>query len=114
MLPLRLVYTEFAEAELADVYVWLKKFGAEVAEQWLDGLMEKLDREAALLGAVSLRRQRAPDAPEGRDLFLLLYRTGGRQGSPWHVVYELQDADGDGDVDTLCVVRVRHAAAQDP
>src|SRR4051794_25991541 len=114
MSPLRLTYSEPAEAELAAAYSWLTTFGFEVAENWLNGLTEVLEREAALLSAVSLRRQRAPDAPEGRDLYILLYRTGARRGSPWHVVYELRDEDGDGQDDTLCVVRIRHAARGGP
>lgn len=108
--PLRITYTEPAEAEVADAYAWLQTFGFDVAEMWLAGLTETLEREAALLAVVSLRRPLAPDAPEGRELFLLLYRTSGRRGSPWHVVYELVDQDGLGRADTLRVVRVRHAA----
>lgn len=110
MLPLRLAYSEAAEGELAKAYAWLQTFGVEVAERWLAGLAETLEREAALLAAVSLRRPRAPDSPEGRDLFVLLYRTRGGRGSAWHLVYEVSDADGDGSADTLVVLRVRHAA----
>ena len=76
-------------------------------------MTDSLDEEAALLSSVSLRRMRAPDAPVDRELFHLLYRTGGRRGSPWHIVYELVDADGDGRTDILRVVRVRHAARGD-
>lgn len=112
-LPLRVTYTEPAEAEIADAYLWLQTFGLDVAEKWLVGLTEQLESEAELLSTVSLRRQRAPDAPEGRELFLLLYRTSGRRGSPWHIVYELLDEDNDGKTDTLRVVRVRHAARRE-
>src|ERR1051325_1431396 len=114
MLPLRLIYTEPAEGELTAAYRWMSTFGAEVGERWLDGLTEALAREAQLVATVRLRRQRAPDAPEGRDLFVLLFRTGGRRGSPWHVVYELRDEDGDGRQETLCVVRIRHGARRGP
>ena len=113
-LPLRIAYTEPAEAEVADAYAWLQTFGFEVAEKWLTGLTAALEREAGLLAAVSLRRPLAPDAPEGRELFLLLYRTSGRRGSPWHLAYELVDEDGDGKTDTLRVVRVRHATRAEP
>ena len=109
--PLRVLFTEPAEAEVADAYQWLQTFGFDVAEEWLAGLTATLTREAELLGAVSLRRSLAPDAPPGRELFLLLYRTSGRRGSsPWHVAYDLLDEDGDGVTVTLRVVRVRHAA----
>src|SRR5688572_29731601 len=64
-LPLRIAYTEPAEAELSEAYVWLQTFGPEVAGKWLTGLVEALENEAALLAAVPLRRQRAPDAPPG-------------------------------------------------
>jgi plasmid stabilization system protein ParE len=113
-LPLRVTYTEPAEAEIAGAYEWLQTFGLDAAEKWLDGLSDALQKEAALLAAVSLRRPLAPDAPEGRELFLLLYRTGGRRGSPWHIAYELVDEDGDGKTDTLRVARVRHAARGEP
>ena len=109
-LPLRIEYTEPAEAELSEAYIWLQTFGADVAEKWLTGLVEALESEAALLAAVPLRRRRAPDAPPDRELFVLLYRTSRGHGSPWHVVYELTDEDRDGKRDTLRVVRVRHAA----
>jgi plasmid stabilization system protein ParE len=114
MSQLRVTYSEPAEAELEAAYSWLCTFGFEVAERWLEGLSAAIKREAELLGAVTLRRQRAPDAPEGRALFVLLYRTGVRRGSPWHIVYELRDEDGDGREDTFCVVRVRHAASGGP
>ncbi|MDQ2688311.1 MAG: type II toxin-antitoxin system RelE/ParE family toxin [Armatimonadota bacterium] len=108
-IPLRIVYTEPAEAELAEAYEWLLTFGLDVAEKWLDGLTKTLERESALLAAVSLRRPLAPNAPEGRELFLLLYRTSGRRGSPWHIAYDLLDEDDDGKTDTLRIVRIRHA-----
>jgi len=111
--PLRVTYTEPAEAEIADAYAWLQTFGFDVAEKWLSGLAITLEREAALLAAVSLRRALAPDAPMGREVFLLLYRTSGRRGSPWHIAYELIDEDGDSKADTLRVVRVRHAARRE-
>ncbi len=107
---LRITYTEPAEAEVADGYAWLQTFGLDVAEKWLSGLAAALEKEAALLAAVSVRRALAPDAPPGRELFVLLYRTSGRRSSPWHIAYEQVDEDGDGTMDTLRVVRVRHAA----
>ncbi len=108
--PLRVTYTEPAEAEVADAYAWLQTFGLDVAEKWLSGLTAALEEEAALLAAVSIRRALAPDAPPGRELFLLLYRTSGRRSSPWHIAYEQVDEHGDGTMDTLRVVRVHHAA----
>ena len=108
------MYTETAEAEIDDAYVWLQKFDLDTAEKWPIGLTAVLESEARTIAAVSLRRQRAPDTPVGMELFLLLYRTGGRRGSPWHIVYELLDDDGDGKIDKLCVIRVRHAARAGP
>lgn len=109
-LPLRVIYTEPAEAELADSYDWLLNFGLDVAEKYLVGLTEALEREAALLTVVPLRCTLAQTAPDGREMFLLLYRTSGRRGSPWHIAYELLDEDEDARIDTLRVTRVRHAA----
>jgi hypothetical protein len=107
---LEVEYTEPAEAELDAAYEWLRSIDLEVAEKWLTGLTNAIAREAALLTSVAFRRPRAPDPVQGRDLYVMLYRTAGRRSSPWHVVYELADADEDGETDTLRVIRIRHAA----
>ena len=111
--PLRITFSETAEAEVENAYLWLQRFGFETAEKWLSGLNHLLEEEAALLASVQVRRQRAPDSPNDRELFILIYRTGRRRSSPWHVVYEIVDQDDDGQLDTLRVVRVRHAARQE-
>ena len=110
-MPLRVTYTEPAEAEVAEAYEWLQGIGLDAAERWLGGLTKAVQEEADRQSAVSLRRPVAADSPEGRPLSLLLYRTSGRRSSAWHVGYELVDEDADGQPDTLRVVRVRHAAA---
>jgi plasmid stabilization system protein ParE len=105
-------YTETAEADLAEAYEWMRSFGLDVAEGWLAGLTRTLDTEAELMAGGVFRRRLLPDtsAFPGRTVYELLYRTGGRRGSPWHVGYELIDCDSDGVTDTLRVVRIRHAA----
>src|SRR5688500_17883005 len=106
---MRVSYSEPAEAELEQAYLWLQSFGFDTAERWLVGLQQALEDEADLISSVALRRPLAPDAPEGRDLYLLLYRPTRRSGTPWHIVYELVDEDGDGAVEDLLVMTTSRA-----
>ena len=75
-------------------------------------LAAKLEQEAELAAATTLRRPRPSDVPESREGHNLLFRSGGRTGSPWHILYEVRDDDGDGSPDTLCVFRIRHATSR--
>jgi hypothetical protein len=106
---IKTVVTEVAEAEIDEAYRWLLSLDFTTAERWLFGLTQTLEQEAALLSATRLRRPVAPDSAPDRPLFVLLYRSGGRKSSPWHLLYELADEDFDGKIDTLLLVRVRHA-----
>jgi plasmid stabilization system protein ParE len=100
-------YTEPAEAEIARAWEWMTGFGLTAAERWLDALEALLQQEAAHL-AVGLRRkpERRASAP---DVFSILLQTGGRSSSAWHVQYELRDTDGNGEEDTMRILRIRHA-----
>lgn len=111
--PFRVRYSETAEANLDEAYRWLAGFSLAGAERWLAGLLKAVEREAEARILLPGYRSSAPDAAAfpGRDIFVFLYRTGGRHGSPWHVLYELYDENGDGEADTLVVAYVRHAAA---
>ena len=107
---LEISYSEPAEAELSAAYEWMLRFGFNSAERWLSRLSEAIEREASLISAVDLARPPVPDSPSGRTYRTLLFRTGKRGSSPWHVIYELLDRNGDGHIDTLQVVSILHAA----
>ena len=108
--PLQISYSEPAEAQLSAAYEWMKQFGFEVAEQWLSRLTTSVEHEASLLSSVDFVRPAVPRSPSGRTYHSLVFRTGKRGSSPWHIVYELVDRDEDGEIDTLEVVSVLHAA----
>jgi plasmid stabilization system protein ParE len=106
------IYSEVAEAQVDDAYEWLSRFDFDAAERWLNGFTAAVIREAEMtLGVIPSRRSVAFESVEfARTVYSFNYRTS-RAGSPWRVLYELLDEDGDGRLDTLRVVRVRHAAS---
>jgi|GEM_PF-467651 Plasmid stabilisation system protein. len=108
--PYDVVYTETAEAEIAEAYDWLSGFSFDSADRWLDGLQTAVLSEAARRAAVPGIRGLAAESASfpDRDIFVLLYQTRG--GSPWRVLFDLWDSDEDGHVDTLRVLRLRHGA----
>lgn len=107
-------YSEVAEEQIGEAYQayrWLLPLpvgGLPVAERWLIGLTETVEREAALAIQGTLRRPLAEESPANRPLFRLLYRAAGRGSSAWRIAYEISDTDSDGALDTLTVVTVVH------
>lgn len=110
-LALPVVFMEPAEADIERAYQWMLTFGFDVAERWLDGLQQVIEREAGLQAALPIRRPISPDSPPGRPLLTLLYRTAGRGSSTWHILFEIAAADNDGEA-SLRVVRIRHARSR--
>jgi len=108
---LRLMYSEVGEAELEAAYRFRLRYGYQAAEQWLGGLQILLQRECELQAILPVRRAPLIEFPD-RNVYVLQYVTRG--GSPWRVLCELKDADGDGETDTLFIVGVRHAALGPP
>ena len=53
-IPLRITFSEPAEAEVERAYLWLQSINFETAEKWLSGLTHVLEEETALLAAVHL------------------------------------------------------------
>ena len=89
----------------------MARFGFSTAERWLSGVQALLQRECELHVTFSMRPSLATEHFPGREVFVLRYTSGGRRGgSPWRLLYELADADNDGQIDTLRLVGVRHAA----
>ncbi len=111
----RVVFTEAADAQLREAFLWLSGWSLPGVERWLRGLQAELEREASHLTLVPGHRNVAPenDLFPGRDVFLLIFRVR-RGASAWRVLYDLPYLDGDGKPDTLRVLRVRHGAAARP
>lgn len=116
---LRVEYTEPVEAQIDAAWEWflsLPMSGNDAwvaAERWLTGLQEAVEREAELQGGVFvLQRTESADSTPARARYVLRFRTAGRRSSPWEIVYELLDADGDQILDTLRVVAVLHGARE--
>lgn len=109
MTAYRFEFSEPAEAELDEAFRFMAHYGRAAAEAWLRIVKDVLRRECELQAAVRLRHPPARERFPGRDVFALTFATPG--GSPWRLLCELADTDGDGERDTLRVVGVRHAAA---
>jgi plasmid stabilization system protein ParE len=111
----RVVFTEAADAQLREAFLWLSGWSLPGAERWLRGLQAELEREARDVALIPGRRNVAPENDHfpGRDVFVLIFRVR-RGASAWRVLYDLPDLDGDSKPDTLRVLRVRHGAAARP
>lgn len=107
---LRIEITEPAEAQIDEAYRWLLLVADyQAAEKWITAFTKAVENEAQMQATLPILRP-APSASDlipGVDLRQLQVRSPG--GSPWHVLYEFTDDDGDGETDTLKVHRVRHA-----
>ena len=97
-------FTDVAEMEVQEIFLWLLGRAPELAGQWQAGLERVVDslRELPL---------RCPEAPESHafeaEVRQILYR-------PYRVLFTLIDADGDGTTDTVRILHVRHGARLRP
>lgn len=106
--------SEPAEAQITEAYQWLWQFGFDVAERWLHGITEAITEEARqTAGPIGFQRPLVIEENPYPDhtVYSFLYRPS-RRGTAWKVYYELVDDDQDSTIDTLLVVRVRHASAR--
>ena len=105
--PLKIELSEIAEAELADAYAWMQRFGFDIAEKWLQRLLATLENEASLLSIADLRRPIHPRSSTSHTFRTLLFRTGKRGSSPWRIVYEILTNE---QPNILHVVSIKHAS----
>ncbi len=111
---LRIQLHEVVEAQIADGHKWLVSSpfgGVIVAERWVDGLMDFVEKEADLQGTLPFDRPLDPESPPERVWYRQSYSIS-RRSTPWYVFFELLDEDNDGIIDTLHVVRIRHSARE--
>lgn len=96
----RIEFTDVADMEVQNILLWIMGRTPERAQQWQDGLekavlsLEKFPSRCALLPEVS-----TPERPV-RQLIHGAYR----------LLFTLLDTDGDGDLDTVRLLHVRHGA----
>jgi plasmid stabilization system protein ParE len=105
-------FSDIAEAHVEEAYQWLGRIDISLAERWLFLLQMESQSEADRLES-GVRRPLALESETlHRDVYALLLRTGRRGSSPWRILYEVTDADHDGVIDCLNVIRVRHASSE--
>jgi plasmid stabilization system protein ParE len=96
----RIEFTDVADMEVQDVFLWLLGRSPEQAGRWQAGLERAVDS----LGQFPTR---CPLAPESGAFDVpvrqLLY------GS-YRILFTLADADDDGTLDTVRILHVRHGA----
>ncbi|MCX6368729.1 MAG: hypothetical protein NTX57_18765 [Armatimonadetes bacterium] len=105
---LAIEYGEIAEAQIEDTYLFLQRqVSFEYAERWLAGLQKSVQDEAMLRSSLPGWYNIAPESSDfgERIIYVIRYRIG----NGWQILYELADEDGDGQEDTLLVLKVRSA-----
>ncbi len=98
--------SDVADAEIDAAYLQLSARNPEFAGRWLEGIYRTLDT----LSLFPTRHARVAESDVlGREVRRMLYRNG---RTIYRILFTLIDADGDGEADTVRVLRVRHGARQ--
>ena len=96
--------SDTADAEIDKAYFRLSARNPEFASRWLDGVYR-------IIGTLDVFPLRHPPAAEssilGRETRRMIYRNG---QTVYRILFTLLDADGDGEDDTVRVLRVLHGA----
>ena len=96
--------SDVAEAEIEAVFLSLFLRDTEFAAQWLEGI----NRVIATLDTFPGRHSRVDEgAVLGRETRRIIYRNG---QTVYRILFTLLDADGDGEDDTVRVLRVLYGA----
>lgn len=98
--------SDVADAEIDAAYLRLSAWNPEFAGRWLEGIYRTLET----LSEFPTRHARVSESEIlGREVRRMLYRNG---RTVYRILFTLIDADGDGEADTVRVLRVRHGAQQ--
>ncbi len=96
--------SEVAEAEIEAVFLSLFLRNPDFAARWLEGL----NRVIAALDTFPGRHARVDEGGlQGQEIRRVIYRNG---QTVYRILFVLLDADGDGEDDTVRVLRVLHGA----
>ncbi len=98
--------SDVAEAEIDAAYFRLSARNPEFAGRWLEGIYRKI----ATLDTFPMSHARVSESDVlGREVRRMLYRNG---RTVYRILFTLMDTDGDGEADTVRVLRVLHGAQQ--
>src|SRR6266699_3670363 len=98
------VLTEIAEAEVDDIFFWLVGRDPDHAAKWLSGFRRSIATLSEFPETCPIARENVLfDVPVRQHLF-----------AKHRILFTLIDSDGDGIVDTVRILHVRHGARQDP
>ena len=96
--------SDTADAEIDQAYFRLSARNPEFAGRWLDGIY----RTIGTLDVFPMRHSHAAESDVlGRETRRMIYRNG---RTIYRVLFTLVDADGDGEDDTVRVLRVLYGA----
>lgn len=97
------LFTETAEKEIDDIFLWLVARSTRYAADWVRGLHDGIETLREFPNRCPLARESLLfDSPVRQ----LLY--GKRR-----ILFTLVDSDGDGELDTVRILHVRHGARRD-
>jgi plasmid stabilization system protein ParE len=96
----RIEFTDVADMEVEETFLWMLTRSPDQADQWQEGLEDAVDKLADFPRSGPLAPENDAFAIEVRQLLYGKYR----------VLYTLVDTDDDGEEDTLRVLHVRHGA----
>ena len=100
-------FSEAAQAEIEAAYFRLMAATSlEFADRWQDSLVTAIRGLKLFPRSHPLHRKADASGPEVRRLLHKLGRVA------YQVIYSLADADDDGELDTVYVLHVRHAAEE--
>lgn len=98
------VTSEVAEAEIEAVFLSLFLRNPEFAARWLEGLKRVIDALDTFPG----RHSRVDEGTrQGKETRRVIYRNG---RTVYRILFVLMDTDGDGEDDTVRVLRMLYGA----
>jgi len=96
----RVEFTDVADMEVQNILLWIIGRTPDRAEHWQEGLESAVRSLEEFPGRCALVPEVSSTARQVRQLFYGMYR----------LLFTLVDADGDGSMDTVHILHVRHGA----
>ena len=96
--------SDVADGEIEAAYLRISARNPEFAGRWLEGLLRALEK----LDQFPFSHPRVEESEIfGREVRRMLYRNG---QITYRILFTVVDADGDGELDTIRVLHIRHGA----
>jgi plasmid stabilization system protein ParE len=96
----RVEFTDVADMEVENILLWIMGRAPERAERWQDGLEKAVQSLEDFPGRCALVLEVSTPERQVRQLLYGAYR----------LLFTLLDTDGDGNLDTVRILHVRHGA----